>query len=115
MNTKINRDDIAMTQNAIDHVYTMLTDRGHGIGLRLAVKTLGCSGYAYDIGFLDETETDDRVSEINSDIVIAVDKKSYPIIKGTTIDFISKGLSREFSFNNPNAKDLCGCGESFNI
>ena len=120
MNTQVNKNSenqggIGMTPTAIDHVFTMLTDRGHGIGLRLGVKTLGCSGYAYDIHFLDETEDDDKVFEINSDITIAVDKNSYPIIKGTTIDFISKGLSREFSFNNPNVKDLCGCGESFNI
>ena len=111
----VNKNDIGMTQKAIDHVYTMLTDRGHGIGLRLGVKTLGCSGYAYDIGFLDETEVNDRVFEINHDIKIAVDGNSYPIIKGTVIDFISEGLSRQFKFNNPNAKDLCGCGESFNI
>ena len=115
MNSDINKDDISMTQQAIDHVYTMLTDRGHGIGLRLGVKTLGCSGYAYNIGFLDETEVDDEVFEINRDITIAVDKSSYPIIKGTVIDFISEGLSRQFKFDNPNAKDLCGCGESFNI
>jgi len=120
MNTQVsknieNQGGIGMTQKAIDHVYTMLTDRGHGVGLRLGVKILGCSGYAYDISFLDEAEDDDEVFEINRDITIAVDKNSYPIIKGTTIDFISKGLSREFSFNNPNAKDLCGCGESFNI
>ena len=115
MNSDIKKDDISMTQQAIDHVYTMLTDRGHGIGLRLGVKTLGCSGYAYNIGFLDETGVDDEVFEINRDIKIAVDKSSYPIIKGTVIDFISEGLSRQFKFDNPNAKDLCGCGESFNI
>lgn len=104
-----------MTQQAIDHVYTMLNKRGHGIGLRLSVKTLGCSGYAYDIGFLEETGVDDKVFAINSDIKIAVDKNSYPIIKGTVIDFISEGLSRQFTFDNPNAKDLCGCGESFSV
>jgi len=115
MNTKTNNDAIGMTQQAIDHVYSMLNKRGHGIGLRLAVKTLGCSGYAYDVGFLDEAEADDRIFAINHDIKIAVDKKSYQIIKGTVIDFISEGLNHQFTFNNPNAKDLCGCGESFNI
>ncbi|NOR41759.1 MAG: iron-sulfur cluster assembly accessory protein [Gammaproteobacteria bacterium] len=115
MNTVKNKNDICMTQQAIDHVYTMLTERGFGIGLRLGVKILGCSGYAYDIGFLDETGVNDKVFEINRDIKIAVDKKSYPIIKGTVIDFISEGLSRQFTFNNPNAKDLCGCGESFSV
>ncbi|MFV9615961.1 MAG: HesB/IscA family protein [Gammaproteobacteria bacterium] len=115
MKAKINNEAISMTQQAIDHVYTMLTDRGRGIGLRLRVKTLGCSGYAYDIGFLDETEANDKIFEINRDIKIAVDENSYPIIKGTVIDFISEGLSHQFKFNNPNVKDLCGCGESFNI
>jgi len=113
MNTNINA--ISMTQQAIDHVYTMLTERGHGIGLRLGVKTLGCSGYAYNIGFLDETEANDKIFEINGDIKIAVDENSYPIIKGTVIDFISEGLGRQFKFSNPNAKDLCGCGESFSV
>ncbi|MCK5396232.1 MAG: iron-sulfur cluster assembly accessory protein [Gammaproteobacteria bacterium] len=115
MNTAVNKDGITLTPHAIDHVYTMLTDRGHGIGLRLGVKTLGCSGYAYNIGFLDETNTDDKVFEINRDITIAVDKNSYPMIKGTAIDFIREGLSRQFSFKNPNAKDQCGCGESFSV
>ena len=115
MNSKTNNDAIGMTPQAIDHVHTMLADRGHGIGLRLGVKTLGCSGYAYEINFLDETETNDNVFEINGDIKIAVDENSYPIIKGTVIDFISEGLSRQFKFNNPNVKDLCGCGESFSI
>ena len=115
MNSDINKNDISMTQQAIDHVYTMLTDRGHGLGLRLGIKTLGCSGYAYNIGFLDETSADDQVFVINPDITIAVDKKSYPIIKGTVIDFISEGLSRQFKFDNPNIKDLCGCGESFSV
>ncbi len=115
MNTTTNKDAIGMTQQAIDHVYTMLTERGHGIGLRLGVKTLGCSGYAYNIGFLDKAEANDKIFEINSDITIAVDEKAYPIIKGTVIDFISEGLSRQFKFTNPNVKDLCGCGESFNV
>lgn len=112
---RVNKDDIGMTQQAIDHVYTMLTARGFGIGLRLGVKTLGCSGYAYNIDFLDKTDADDEVFEINQDITIAVDKNSYPIIKGTVIDFISEGLSRQFKFSNPNVKDLCGCGESFSV
>lgn len=115
MNTVINKDAISMTQQAIDHVYTMLTERGHGIGLRLGVKTLGCSGYAYNIGFLDETDTNDKVFAINSDIKVAVDADSFKIIKGTIIDFIQDGLTRQFKFDNPNAKDLCGCGESFSV
>ena len=115
MNAVINKDDITMTPQAIDHVYTMLTNRGHGIGLRLGIKNLGCSGYVYNIGFLDEAKASDKVFEINRDIKIAVDKNSYPIIKGTVIDFTSEGLSRQFKFNNPNVKDLCGCGESFSI
>ena len=115
MKSKKHNDDIGMTQKAIDHIYTMLTDRGHGIGLRLGVKTMGCSGYAYDINFLDETGVNDKVFEINRDIIIAVDKNSYPIIKGTVIDFVTEGLNRQFTFDNPNARDLCGCGESFSV
>ncbi len=77
MNTSIDKEDISMTQQAIDHVYIMLTERGHGIGLRLGVKALGCSGYAYNIGFLDKTGINDKVFEINRDIKIAVDADSF--------------------------------------
>ncbi len=108
-------ENITMTRKAIDHVYTMLTGRGHGIGLRLGIKTLGCSGYAYDIGFLDETQASDKLFKINRDITIAVDNHSYPFVKGTVIDFTNEGLGQQFKFDNPNAKNLCGCGESFNI
>lgn len=104
-----------MTEQAIDHVYTMLTKRGHGIGLRLGVKTMGCSGYAYDIGFLDEVSANERVFDINSDIKVAVDVDSFNIIRGTIIDFVHEGLSRQFKFINPNVRDLCGCGESFSV
>jgi iron-sulfur cluster assembly protein len=115
MNAVIDNENISMTQQAIDHAYTMLTERTHGIGLRLSVKTLGCSGYAYNIGFLDKTDVNDKVFEINRDIKIAVDVDSFKIIKGTIIDFTHEGLSRQFKFNNPNVKDLCGCGESFSV
>ncbi|MDT8281850.1 MAG: iron-sulfur cluster assembly accessory protein [Gammaproteobacteria bacterium] len=104
-----------MTQQAIDHVYTMLAERGHGIGLRLGIKTMGCSGYAYNIDFLDEVGANDRVFDINNDIKVAVDTDSFKIIKGTTIDFVREGLSRQFKFINPNIQDLCGCGESFSV
>lgn len=115
MNAAMNKDDIRMTQQAIDHVYAMLAERGRGSGLRLSVKTLGCSGYAYDVGFLDEADANDKVFAINDDIKIAVDSDSFEIIKGTIIDFVNEGLTRQFKFNNPNVKDLCGCGESFSI
>jgi iron-sulfur cluster assembly protein len=115
MKPQVNKDDIGMTQRAIDHVYTMLTARGFGIGLRLGVKTLGCSGYAYNIDFLDETETSDKVFDINRDIKVAVDADSFKIIKGTIIDFSHESLSSQFKFSNPNVKDLCGCGESFSV
>jgi iron-sulfur cluster assembly protein len=115
MKSTTNRYAISMTPTAIDHVYTMLNERGHGIGLRLGVKTLGCSGYAYNIDFLDEIYANDEVFEINDDIKIAIDEKSYPMIKGTVIDFINSSLNRQFTFSNPNAKNLCGCGESFSV
>lgn len=115
MKAVVSKDDISMTQQAIEHVHTMLAERGHGSGLRLSIKTLGCSGYAYDVGFLDKADANDKVFAINSEIKIAVDSASFEIIKGTVIDFVSEGLTHQFKFNNPNVKDLCGCGESFSI
>jgi len=115
MSSVIKQDAIVMTQQAIDHVNAMLAKRGHGIGLRLGVKTMGCSGFAYDIGFLDETSANDLVFDINSDIKVAVDAGSFDLIRGTIIDFVHEGLSQQFKFNNPNVEDQCGCGESFSV
>jgi iron-sulfur cluster assembly protein len=105
---------IQLTQVAAERVQGFLDDRGKGIGLRLGVKTTGCSGLAYVIEFVDELQTGDSVFESRG-IKVVVDPKSLVFLDGTEVDFTREGLNEGFQFNNPNAKDECGCGESFTI
>ena len=105
---------ITITQAAADRVNAFLANRGKGIGLRLGVKTTGCSGMAYVLEFVDELNPEDEVFEDNG-IKIIVDRKSLVYIDGTELDFTKEGLNEGFQFNNPNEKAQCGCGESFTV
>ncbi len=105
---------VSMTQAAATHVQNFLTKRGKGVGLRLGVKTTGCSGMAYKLEYADAVEGDDQVFE-SFGVKLLVDPKSLPYIGGTELDFVREGLNEGFKFNNPNVKDECGCGESFTV
>ncbi len=105
---------IQLTQVAAQRVQDFLDNRGKGIGLRLGVKTTGCSGLAYVIEFVDELQSGDAVFESRG-IKVVVDPKSLVFLDGTEVDFAREGLNEGFQFKNPNAKDECGCGESFTI
>lgn len=105
---------ITLTEKAAEHIKKSLDQRGSGEGLRLGVRTSGCSGMAYVLEFVDEVGSDDRVFE-NHGVKIVVDPKSLVYMDGTELDFTREGLNEGFKFNNPNVKDECGCGESFTI
>jgi iron-sulfur cluster assembly protein len=105
---------ITLTSAAADRVKRFLEQRGKGVGLRLGVKTTGCSGMAYVLEFADTVEADDRVFE-EQGVKVIVDPKSLVYLDGTKLDYTREGLNEGFQFNNPNVKDLCGCGESFNV
>ncbi len=105
---------ITMTEAAAKHVGKALTQRGKGIGLRLGVRTAGCSGMAYKLEYVDELNPDDVVFE-SSGVKIVIDPKSLAYLDGTELDFTREGLNEGFKFNNPNVKDECGCGESFHV
>ncbi len=105
---------ITLTETAAGHVKDYLQNRGKGKGLRLAVKTTGCSGMAYVLEFVDEADDSDKVFESNG-VTIFVDPKSFVYVDGTELDYGKEGLNEGFKFNNPNVKDECGCGESFNV
>ncbi|MFQ3175355.1 MAG: iron-sulfur cluster assembly protein [Psychromonas sp.] len=105
---------ITMTEPAAKHVAAFLSNRGKGIGLRLAVKTSGCSGMAYVLEFVDVLNDDDQVF-IDKGVKVIVDKKSLLYIDGTELDFVKEGLNEGFEFNNPNIDGECGCGESFSV
>ena len=105
---------ITLTERAADHVRGSLEKRGKGIGIRLGVKTAGCSGLAYKLEFVDDVLGSDRAYE-NHGVKVFVDAKSLVYLKGTTLDFVKEGLNEGFKFVNPNVTGECGCGESFQV
>lgn len=105
---------ISMTEAAAQHVRRSLEGRGKGDGVRLGVRTTGCSGLAYVLEFVDEAASEDLVFE-SFGIKVIIDPKSLAYLDGTELDFVKEGLNEGFKFNNPNVKDQCGCGESFNV
>jgi iron-sulfur cluster assembly protein len=105
---------ITLTETAARHVLGFLSKRGKGVGLRLGVRTSGCSGMAYKLEFADEIGPDD-VSFQSNGVTVLVDPRSLPYIDGMVLDYTREGLNEGFKFNNPNVKDSCGCGESFTV
>lgn len=113
--TEANHDmAISLTESAADRVRGYVDQKPEAIGLRLGVRKTGCSGYAYDIGFANETGDRDTVFE-EQGVQIVVDEKSLPMLDGAEVDFVRNGLDQSFKFNNPNVADECGCGESFSV
>ncbi len=105
---------ISLTDSAAKHVKTYLERRGKGIGVRLGVKATGCSGMAYTIEYADQIDEEDHVFE-DKGVRVVINPKSMVYLEGTELDFAREGLSEGFQFRNPNEKDRCGCGESFNV
>ena len=105
---------VTLTESAAERVKTFLEKRGKGIGLRLGIKTSGCSGLSYMLEFVDTLNEDDQVFEQHG-VKVIVDTKSLVYLDGTQLDFAKEGLNEGFKFTNPNVKDECGCGESFNV
>ena len=106
---------ISMTPSAIKHVARYIEKRGHGFGIRVGVRTSGCSGMAYVLEFVDQKEPEDQVFEVDMVVHIVIDPKSLTYLDGTELDFVKEGLNEGFKFNNPNVRSECGCGESFNV
>ena len=105
---------VTMTEAAAKHVTRYLRRRGKGVGVRLGVKTTGCSGLAYTLEYADDVAPEDVEFE-DQGIKILIDPKSLAYLEGTQLDFVREGLNEGFKFSNPNERDRCGCGESFRI
>lgn len=105
---------IKVSDSAAQRAKSFLENRGKGLGIRLGVKTTGCSGLAYVLEFVDDLNDDDQVFEDNG-VKVIIDGKSLVYLDGTELDFAKEGLNEGFTFNNPNANGECGCGESFNV
>ena len=105
---------VSLTENAAEHVNAYLQSRGKGVGIRLAVKTTGCSGLMYVLEPVDEIQPED-VRFLSQGVEVFVDPKSLVYVDGTEMDYVKQGLNEGFEFKNPNVKDECGCGESFTV
>ena len=105
---------IQVTEAAAKKIKQQLTKRGSGIGIRVGVRTTGCSGLAYVLEYVDELDVGDD-AELFDGFSVVVNKKDQPYLAGMEVDYVRQGLNEGFEFNNPNAKDQCGCGQSFRM
>ena len=105
---------ITVTDTASNKIKRNLTQRGQGMGIRLGVRTTGCSGLAYVLEYVDTLAPEDTAFEQDG-FVVVVDPKSLTLMDGLEVDYVRQGLNEGFEFKNPNEKDRCGCGESFRI
>ncbi|OHX14047.1 iron-sulfur cluster assembly protein IscA [Chromobacterium sphagni] len=105
---------LTLSERAAAHISAFIAKRGKGLGVRLGVKTSGCSGMAYKLEFVDVANDDDLRFDSHG-VSIFTDAKSLAYLDGTELDYGKEGLNEGFKFNNPNVKNECGCGESFNV
>ncbi len=105
---------VSLTPSAARRIQDQLAKRGHGFGLRVDVKSSGCNGYSYVLGYADEVKSGDQVFEAHG-AKLVVSNDSLSLMEGAILDFVREGLNQRFRVLNPKAKDLCGCGESFSV
>ena len=105
---------VSLTETAAEHVSRYLEGRGKGVGIRLAVKTTGCSGLMYVLEPVDEIRPED-LKFTSQGVDVFVDPKSRVYVDGTEMDYVKQGLNEGFEFKNPNVQGECGCGESFTV
>ena len=108
---------ITLTDSAAEHVLAYLKRRGHGIGIRILVKTTGCSGlmYVVEVIDVDSINDDDDDLQVVNGVRVVIDPKTLVYVDGTVIDYVKESLNEGFAFKNPNVKAECGCGESFTV
>jgi iron-sulfur cluster assembly protein len=105
---------ITLTENAAKQIQSQLAKRGKGLGLRIGVKKVGCSGFAYTFDYADDVREGDRLFELNNAKVV-IDADSLAFLDGSQLDFVREGFKQVFKFENPNVDSTCGCGESFSV
>jgi iron-sulfur cluster assembly protein len=105
---------ITLTESAVKQIQTQLAKRGKGLGLRIGIKKVGCSGFAYTFDYADEVRAGDHLFEAH-DAKVVIDAKSLSFIDGSRLDFVKEGFKQVFKFENPNVDSTCGCGESFSV
>src|SRR3990170_3724233 len=105
---------ITLTENAARQIRAQLAKRGKGLGLRVGIKKVGCSGFAYTFDYADEVRAGDQLFELN-DAKVVIDADSLAFLDGSRLDFVREGFKQVFKFENPNVDSTCGCGESFSV
>lgn len=106
---------ILFTESSKKHFLAGLAKNQTAKGLRFSLKKTGCSGLSYVVDYVEEAKENDLVFNFEGNFLLYVDKASWPLLKGTTVDFIKEGLNRKLTFSNPNQTGQCGCGESFTV
>ena len=108
---------ITLSEAAHKKIKQQIEKRGKGLGIKIGVKTTGCSGLAYTLEYFDRPNSDDSLFHLypSGDVLIVIDKKHEPYLKGLYVDYVRQGLNEGFEFSNPNERDRCGCGESFRV
>lgn len=106
---------VTLTDAALTHVKQQIVKKGKGTALRLSTKATGCSNWSYVVDLVEEPQEKDYIFPIEEGIFVYVDCNSYPLVKGTKIDYVRVGMTEKFEFNNPNVKNFCGCGKSFQV
>jgi len=105
---------ITLTENAARQIRAQLAKRGKGLGLRVGIKKVGCSGFAYTFDYADELRASDQLFEAH-DAKVMIDADSLAFLEGSRLDFVKEGFKQVFKFENPNVDATCGCGESFSV
>lgn len=107
--------EIIVTPAAQQHLADQLNEKPGMQGVRISVKTSGCSGYMYVLDFASEAGANDTLLELSEELTLFIDRDSLPMIAGTQIDYVTTGLNATIQFKNPNVTGECGCGESFTV
>jgi iron-sulfur cluster assembly accessory protein len=107
-------DAVSLTQAAIKYFESKLADQpGHL--LRLSSKVSGCTGYAYVLDVVEQAESTDTLITASDKLTLTITAKTMDLVRNTEIDYVKEGVNGVVKFNNPNAVNECGCGESFSV
>ncbi len=113
--SKSKLDQLCLTPSAIQHIKKILAKQVREKCFRLSVKRSGCSGFSYVVDYVDSVHSEDLKFSIDDELVVFVDRASFPILQGVCIDYVQNGINGTLKFINPNQTAACGCGESFSI
>lgn len=108
-------DVLTIKQAAVEHFRRQLSADAQAVAVRVSVKESGCTGFMYVVDLVEQIPADDIKLQVADDVLVCVDRTHLGVLAGTELDYVLMGVNRQLQFNNPNAQDHCGCGESFNV